>query len=406
VAGDDVDICWKLQERGWKLGFNPAAVVWHHHRNSVRTYWRQQRGYGRAEALLEAKWPEKYNPAGHVSWGGRVYQRGFSLLIGWSSRVYHGTWGNAPFQAVHHGIPGVLASLVRTPEWFLLVGVFFLLSLLGLTWSPLLLAIPIFMASGGALVAQAVAGASRARYPTPGERMRTKFLLTAVLHLMQPLARLVGRLSHGLTPWRLGRRASFALPNARRLSIWSEDWQSLTGRLQSIESALRRTGAMVRRGGAYDRWDLEVRGGLAGGVRLRSCAEEHGQGRQMLRFHVAPSVSRVVPVLTSVFVLLGVWAAADRALFAVIVLFGTAILLAIRTFLECGIAAGATTRAIVEAADAGANPEASRFESHAVSRRTVDRRDEPSVDPSPPPRESVASQASKPVVVKVSGGSS
>ena len=26
VAGDDVDICWRLQERGWTLGFSPAAV--------------------------------------------------------------------------------------------------------------------------------------------------------------------------------------------------------------------------------------------------------------------------------------------------------------------------------------------------------------------------------------------
>src|SRR5437899_9453246 len=29
AAGDDVDVCWRLQERGWTLGFNPAAVVWH-----------------------------------------------------------------------------------------------------------------------------------------------------------------------------------------------------------------------------------------------------------------------------------------------------------------------------------------------------------------------------------------
>jgi GT2 family glycosyltransferase len=70
VAGDDVDVCWRLQERGWKLGFSPAAVVWHHPRRSVRDYWRQQTGYGRAEALLERKWPEKYNGAGHFTWQG------------------------------------------------------------------------------------------------------------------------------------------------------------------------------------------------------------------------------------------------------------------------------------------------------------------------------------------------
>ncbi|NIP81943.1 MAG: glycosyltransferase, partial [Gemmatimonadetes bacterium] len=29
IAGDDVDICWRLQQRGWTLGFHPAAMVWH-----------------------------------------------------------------------------------------------------------------------------------------------------------------------------------------------------------------------------------------------------------------------------------------------------------------------------------------------------------------------------------------
>ena len=64
VAGDDVDVCWRLQHAGWSLGFSPAAVVWHHRRNSMRAYWKQQRGYGKAEAMLERKWPEKYNAAG------------------------------------------------------------------------------------------------------------------------------------------------------------------------------------------------------------------------------------------------------------------------------------------------------------------------------------------------------
>src|SRR5436309_1268285 len=66
TAGDDVDVCWKLQERGWTLGFSAAAMVWHHRRNSVRAYWRQQIGYGRAEAMLERKWPTKYNGSGET----------------------------------------------------------------------------------------------------------------------------------------------------------------------------------------------------------------------------------------------------------------------------------------------------------------------------------------------------
>src|SRR5439155_25944316 len=55
TAGDDVDICWRLQDLGWRIGYAPAAVVWHHRRTTLSGYLRQQRGYGRAEALLERK---------------------------------------------------------------------------------------------------------------------------------------------------------------------------------------------------------------------------------------------------------------------------------------------------------------------------------------------------------------
>src|SRR5213594_1982183 len=88
TAGDDVDVCWKLQERGLTLGFSAAAMVWHHRRNSVRAYWRQQIGYGRAEAMLERKWPEKYNGPGHVRWAGRIYGQG--LVRFGRGRIYHG----------------------------------------------------------------------------------------------------------------------------------------------------------------------------------------------------------------------------------------------------------------------------------------------------------------------------
>src|SRR5207248_203982 len=44
AAGDDVDICWKVSERGEKLAFSPAAIVWHHRRGTVEAYMRQQRG--------------------------------------------------------------------------------------------------------------------------------------------------------------------------------------------------------------------------------------------------------------------------------------------------------------------------------------------------------------------------
>ena len=95
------------RSRGWTLGYNAAAMVWHYRRGSVRTYWKQQRGYGRAEALVERKWPEKYNRAGHVSWAGRIYGKGLAWPLGSrKGRVFHGTWGGALFQRLYQQPPG------------------------------------------------------------------------------------------------------------------------------------------------------------------------------------------------------------------------------------------------------------------------------------------------------------
>ena len=102
IAGDDVDICWRLQEQGWTVGFSPGAVVWHHRRDRVRGYFKQQYEYGKAEALLERKWPERYNRAGHLAWAGRVYGNGSSKARGlrrW--KIYYGTWGQGLFQSVY-----------------------------------------------------------------------------------------------------------------------------------------------------------------------------------------------------------------------------------------------------------------------------------------------------------------
>ncbi|MGW8321526.1 MAG: glycosyltransferase, partial [Thermodesulfobacteriota bacterium] len=137
VAGDDVDICWKLQKRGYRIGFSPASMVWHHRRNSVRTYWRQQKGYGKAEAMLHHKWPEKYNMTGHVRWLGRIYGRGVTHPLPFGrSRVYGGVWGTAPFQSLYEPAPGKFLSLALMPEWYLVVIMLVFVSGLATLWSP------------------------------------------------------------------------------------------------------------------------------------------------------------------------------------------------------------------------------------------------------------------------------
>ncbi|PYM21672.1 MAG: glycosyl transferase, partial [Candidatus Rokuibacteriota bacterium] len=166
TAGDDVDVCWRLQERGWTLGFSPAAMVWHHRRNSLRTYWKQQIGYGRAEAMLERKWPEKYNGPGHVRWAGRIYGSGLTRALRWRrARVYHGIWGLAPYQSLYEPAPSLLGSLPQMPEWHLAFALLMGLSALSFVWSPLTLLLPLLIGAALLPLAQACLSAAHASFP-------------------------------------------------------------------------------------------------------------------------------------------------------------------------------------------------------------------------------------------------
>src|SRR5438876_6906019 len=220
VAGDDVDVCWRLQQRGWTLAFSPAAVVWHHRRNSIRAYWRQQRGYGKAEAMLEQKWPEKYNRTGHITWAGRIYGKGLASILGRVGRIYHGVWGSAPFQPMYQRASGLLGLIPLMPEWYLAGVALAALSALSIFWTPLLLVLPMLNFAVGASLVQASLGAAQASF-TNAPRSRIHWLklraLTAFLHLLQPLARLWGRLRYHLTP---RRRCALgvALPRPRMSS--------------------------------------------------------------------------------------------------------------------------------------------------------------------------------------------
>ena len=295
TAGDDVDVCWRLQQQGWTIGFSPAAMVWHHRRKSVRTYWKQQQGYGRAEALLEKKWPEKYNVLGHLSWAGRLYGKGSTRVTSWSrGRIYQGTWGSALFQSIYAPAPGFWSALPSMPEWYLVIATLTALAALGLFWAPLLLTLPLLGYAVGVPLVQAGLSARHASFAS-APQSRTERLqlwgLTTLLHLMQPLARLRGRLRYGLTPWRWRSMRGWAWPWARTRQLWSEQWQCPLARLQAIEETLRAEGTTSFRGGNYDRWDLEVRGGLLGAVRLLATTEEHGAGRQLVRFRLWPKCS-------------------------------------------------------------------------------------------------------------------
>jgi hypothetical protein len=120
-----------------------------------------------------------------------------------------------------------------------------------------------------------------------------------------------------------------AFPWPRTFAIWFEQWRAPSDRLQSIESTLRTEGLCVFRGGDFDRWDLEVRGSMLGAARLRTAVEEHGLGRQLVRFRVWPRASTTGVMVAASFASLAAAAAHDRAwagatilLFVVVLLCG------------------------------------------------------------------------------------
>jgi O-antigen biosynthesis protein len=323
TAGDDVDVCWRLQERGWTIGFHPAAVVWHHRRNSVRAYWKQQVGYGRAEAMLERKWPEKYNGPGHVRWTGRIYGPGLTRLLGWRRpRIYHGVWGSAPFQSLYEPAPSLLATVSQMPEWHLVTATLAGMAILSVAIDALKPAVPLLIGALVPPIAQATVSAARASFPEARHRAArgARRLLTGVLHLLQPLARLRGRLEEGLTPWRRRGAPGLAPLWPTRASIWSERWEPLDERLRGFEARLRAARACVLRGEEHDTWDLEVRGGILGAARVLMGAEDHPGAKQLIRVRWWPRVPMRGPILALGFAALTAAAAHARAWPAVVVL--------------------------------------------------------------------------------------
>ena len=360
IAGDDVDICWRLQERGWTIGFSPAAVVLHQRRCSVRAYLKQQTEYGKAEALLERKWPARYNRGGHLAWAGRVY--GEALRVGRRrARIGYGTWGSNLFQSIYDRAPSTLRSLPLMPEWYLLLGLLAMLSIVGLFERPLLpwtdaAPVPVEVILLTAAVAALTVKAARSAWPAsriagaPGIGIRG---VTTLLFMLQPVARLVGRMRRGLTPWRRRGELAFAAPWPRVRHVWSERWRSQADRVLELERDIHARCMTVARGGDFDRWDLHVRVGPLGAARVRVAVEEHGQGRQLVRYRVWARWSRLLPISCA---LLTVWLAgsiANHRYATAGLAAGLLVVVLLRSIEETGAGAGIVLRAIDRSARGG-----------------------------------------------------
>jgi hypothetical protein len=289
---------------------------------------------------LADKWPAKYNGAGHLTWQGRLYGRGLVQTLFQRSRIYHGVWGTAPFQSIYEPCLGHWPSLMLMPEWYFVLLFLGFLTALGASWTPLLWFGPLLLTGTSLTLIQAGYGGHRARfYSEPRSKLLrvARRILVAGLHLVQPLARLVGRVQHGLGPWRW-RSFVHVVPLPNVQSLWSERWEAIESRLSQIKAILEQSSAVVVPGGDFDSWDFSVRGGLFGTVRVIAMVEEHGMGRQLCRFRSTPkSPTSALAILLALIALAGL-AVFDQAWIASGSLILIASVLGALIYADCAIA--------------------------------------------------------------------
>jgi glycosyltransferase involved in cell wall biosynthesis len=180
-SAEDVEFEWRVLDAGRQIGYHPAALVWHHRRCGVRAYLRQQRSYGKGQALLERRIPERYRR------GWRLRQLVEMLLPGHGERnepaptvAYVSVrWQERRLLDLAHrwGVPGTALLLLLAPL------------------APTRARTPLIIGTGTLLAtlftADLVTAASGVRLPQRGLTFRAR---VAACELLRPLAFQQGRL--------------------------------------------------------------------------------------------------------------------------------------------------------------------------------------------------------------------
>jgi GT2 family glycosyltransferase len=289
-AGDDVDICWRLQRRGHRIGFSSAGFVWHYRRSTVKAYLDQQAGYGEAEALLACKHPEYFNTVGNGIWRGRIYSSSKHGVLLQRSIIYHGTFGSGFFQTLYSPAPSFPVMLCTSLEFHALVT----LPLVLLAWLfPI--AWPVATASFLLSLGVCVAAAIQAELP-PNKRRFWSRPLVAALFFLQPieraLARYRSRLQNSAGSVRLRALLSEAPQMSdgseplERLAFWSKTYLDRHQFLGAVTTQLQAQGFQVRLDSGWSNFDLEITGDRWTRLRLTTVTEHLDQGRMNLRCHL------------------------------------------------------------------------------------------------------------------------
>jgi glycosyltransferase involved in cell wall biosynthesis len=286
-AGDDVDVCWRLQQAGYKIGFSAAAFVWHYRRSTVGAYLKQQRGYGEAEALLVRKHPEYFNAFGNSMWRGRIYAPAqYGLALKREPIIYHGVFGSAPFQTLYAAQPALTVMLPTTLEYHVLISL--PLWVLSAAFPTLL---PVAIASLLISIAFCAAAGAQATLPKSKRRWWSRPLV-ALLFFLQPIvrgwerhqSRLAFRLAQEDTRESLD---SVALRDGgeplNEVRYWAESRIERVDFVAKILRTLEQRGWPHRSDIGWSEFDVEVFGNRWSHIQLITAAEDHPRGRQLIR---------------------------------------------------------------------------------------------------------------------------
>jgi O-antigen biosynthesis protein len=285
-AGDDVDICWRLQQAGYSIGFSPAAFVWHYRRSTVGAYLRQQHGYGEAETLLVRKHPECFNALGGNLWHGRIYTASKFGVFLRPPIIYRGRFASAGFQSLYTTEPALTLMACTRLEYHVLVTL--PLWVLSVMFHQVL---PVAITSLLVSVGVCVAAGTQAAFPKQKTRWWSRPLV-ALLFWLQPIvrgwARYQGSLfvrPHALAPQ--PTLDSIALRDSKQplgeVRYWAEKPVDRLAWAASILSRLDQQGWPNKADIGWSEYDVEIYDTRWSRLQLATVAEPCPGGKQWVR---------------------------------------------------------------------------------------------------------------------------
>ncbi|MGH7863661.1 MAG: glycosyltransferase [Candidatus Binataceae bacterium] len=288
AAGDDVDLSWRLADRGATLAAAPGAVVIHERRATVRAYIAQQAGYGGGEGLLYRKYPYRMNRNDGI-YGASGW---LDAVLG-GARVYYGVFGRGLFQSLYPGsqLPPI-AELPLCAAWVAASALLFVAGS----------ANEIFGALGrlgfAITIACAIFSALRAPAPRGASSLPTRAWL-ALLFLCGPLVRSFQRerkkwlLEFSASDIARGAHAGFEPSGSVVLHRDSAGTPIEPAKvLEAMRKSLVRRGLAVAVTDGFQEYDLEIV--LPPGLRIPINAIRRGDARLALRWRVRLALRRAL----------------------------------------------------------------------------------------------------------------